>query len=74
MSAWRTSGEGCAGGLLGEMLATASVLCPEFAGIRGASLSIDGPLEQGIAAKGNAEDLSLIFSLDDVWSISSTSV
>ena len=56
------------------MLAAASVPCPEFAGMRGASLSIDGPLGQGIAGKGNAEDLSLIFSLDDVWSISSMSV
>ena len=55
------------------MLATASVLCPEFAGIMGASLSIGGPSGQGIAGKGNPEDLSLIFSLDDVWSISSMS-
>lgn len=80
-SVWRTSGESCACGLVGEMLAAAGAegcwfrsIRVDFAGVWGASLGIDGLLGRGVVREVGARDLSLIFSLDDDWPVGGMSV
>ena len=77
----RTSSEGCARGLVPEMLAAVRIegcgldsVDAELAGAWRASLGIDAFLEPGTGEDVGTKDLSLISSFMNDWSVNMMSV